>query len=148
MTKNERAKNVEGVRSSEMDIPREPEPRVNEASDAAGGGGVGGEKLCKPRKPHRCRLCNERIEIGEPCHRYSGLEPGEGYYTIYTHPECLALTKDWDDGDWECCSPGEVVRPKAGAVAGGRVDVREQSGAGSTTGQAHPLRESETQKQK
>lgn len=34
--------NAEPVRSSGLDIPREPVPRVNEASDAVGGGGVGG----------------------------------------------------------------------------------------------------------
>ena len=99
-----------------MDIPREPEPTVNEASDAVGGGGAGGEKLCRPRKRQRCRLCDGWIEIGEQCNRWSGLDPGEGYFTCHTHPECLALTEGWDWGDWECCMPGDIVRPKLADV--------------------------------
>jgi len=70
-------------------------------------------KLSRPRKPRRCRLCYGKIEIGEPCCRWEYLEPGEGYGTSYAHPECYQVTIDskWDEGDWECCSPGDVTRP-------------------------------------
>lgn len=71
-------------------------------------------KLCKPRKRHYCRLCGTTIAIGEPCCRWSNVESGEGYQTSHTHPECYQYTVDhkWDDGDWECCFPVDIERPK------------------------------------
>lgn len=68
--------------------------------------------LCRPRKVQRCCLCGERIEVGEPCERWSGLDPGEGYRTAHAHPECLELTVLWDDGDWESHISGDIQRPK------------------------------------
>ena len=70
-------------------------------------------KLCKPRKRHRCRLCWQIIEINEPCCRWSGIEPGEGYRTEHAHPECYqdTLDQNWDEMDWECCMPGDLERP-------------------------------------
>jgi len=70
-------------------------------------------KPCKPRKAHHCRLCAGEIKIGELCCRWGYLEPGEGYGTSHAHPECYQVTLDskWDDGDWECASPGDVYCP-------------------------------------
>jgi hypothetical protein len=70
-------------------------------------------KPCKPRKAHHCRLCAGKIEVGELCCKWEYLEPGEGYGTSHAHPECYQVTLDgkWDDGDWECASPGDVSRP-------------------------------------
>lgn len=71
------------------------------------------DNLCIPRKPHKCRLCGQRIEVGESCLRWSGLTPGEGYFTSHAHPECYAETVKykWDSGDWECSLPGDMERP-------------------------------------
>lgn len=70
-------------------------------------------KLCRPRKKHQCRLCAGDINVGEPCCRWSGLVPGEGYSTSHAHPECYQVTLDgkWDAGDWECAQPGDITRP-------------------------------------
>lgn len=70
-------------------------------------------KPCRPRKTHRCRLCAGKIEVGEQCCKWEYLEPGEGYGTSHAHPECYQVTLDgkWDEGDWECASPGDVSRP-------------------------------------
>jgi len=68
--------------------------------------------LVKTRKPHRCRLCGERIDVGESVHSWSSIEPGEGWMRGYAHPECYAETEDWDDDDWESAEPGDMERPK------------------------------------
>lgn len=67
--------------------------------------------LCRPRKHHNCRLCDERIEAGEPCHRWTGFHDGAPF-TSHAHPECYAMTVKWDSGDWECCAPGDMTRPR------------------------------------
>lgn len=72
--------------------------------------------LCRPRKRHLCRLCDEWIEAGEPCERWSGLCAGKPF-TSHAHPECYALTDDWDEGDWECCMQGDVERPNERGLA-------------------------------
>lgn len=68
-------------------------------------------KLCNPRKRHVCRLCGKFIQIAEPCCRWVTFEDGPA--THHTHPECYKLTlkQKWDDGDWECISPGDIERP-------------------------------------
>ena len=43
--------------------------------------------------------------------RWTGVEPGEGWWTVHFHPECYAITQKWDDGDWECMLPGDYDRP-------------------------------------
>lgn len=71
-------------------------------------------KLCVPRKRHVCRVCGKFIHKGEPCERWSGVEPGDGWWTCHAHPECLDQTvrDKWDDGDWETASwENEMERP-------------------------------------
>ena len=68
------------------------------------------DKLGKPRKRHQCRVCGTVIEAGEQCHIYKGVEDGEGFYTLYFHPDCWDYSRDWDDMDWDTCSPGAVSR--------------------------------------
>jgi len=70
------------------------------------------DSLCIPRKDHRCRLCNELILKGEPCERWTWLVNGIGFGTSHAHPECFAITKNWDSGDWEATSSGDIERPK------------------------------------
>jgi len=114
---------------------REQEPSTAEASEAAGGG-EREEKLHKPRKRQHCRLCGQHIAPGEPCRSWSGVEPGEGWWRSYAHPECYAQTEKekWDYGDWESCYPGDMERPKvAEAAAGGRDSASEHSGAQAPT---------------
>ena len=69
-------------------------------------------KPCRPRKQHNCMVCEERIQVLEPCCRWAGLDPGEGYRTCHAHPECYDLTQKWDGADWECNFSGDTDRPK------------------------------------
>lgn len=66
---------------------------------------------CRPRKRHLCRLCGGWIEAAELCCRWSGFQRGEGPFTSRAHAECYAATRRWDEGDWECCLPGDLERP-------------------------------------
>ena len=63
------------------------------------------DKAITARKAHECRLCGERIERGEPCHVYNGVESGVGFYSIHFHPECWRASRDFDSLDWECAPP-------------------------------------------
>lgn len=69
------------------------------------------DKLVKTRKRHRCRLCNEFIEIGEQAIARNGFESGEGPWTIHMHPECEPFSREWDCYDWEENEPGIIERP-------------------------------------
>ena len=66
------------------------------------------DKLVIPKKMHTCRVCGEIIKSGEQCHLYKGIE--DGFYTIYFHNECWDYSRDWEENDWETCSPGEISR--------------------------------------
>lgn len=68
------------------------------------------DRLCIPRKAHRCRLCDGRINIGEPCELWTGFSC-DGPFTSHAHPECMALTVGWSEADWELSEPGDVERP-------------------------------------
>ena len=68
-------------------------------------------KPCIPRKPHRCRLCGQRIEAKEPCCRWSGFDGGDGPWTSHAHPECYDDMEGEDDGTWESLMPGDCDRP-------------------------------------
>ena len=76
-------------------------------------------RLCIPRKVHHCRICDERIAVGEPCCRWKFLEPGERYGTSHAHPECYKHTirGNWDEGDWESTMPGDVSRKEVREAA-------------------------------
>ena len=55
----------------------------------------------KARKDHRCYLCNFKIHKGEVYRYWSGVHPGEGYWSSKAHQSCRAKTNKWDWEDWE-----------------------------------------------
>jgi hypothetical protein len=73
----------------------------------------GDGKNIKPRKPHRCEWCYQKIEAGEICYQYKGMWQGD-WQNWYMHLECkgsYALNFDPDG-----FTPGEGERPsKEGA---------------------------------
>lgn len=66
--------------------------------------------VVKTRKRHECRGCGENIPAGETVVCRTGVD-GDGWWTIYMHPECEIITREWDSLDWECSAPGEFKRP-------------------------------------
>lgn len=66
------------------------------------------DKLVVARKPHRCYLCGKAIEKGEKYLRRTGILEGEKFATAKMHPPCEEQTEDWDEGDWETFSPGDL----------------------------------------
>lgn len=55
----------------------------------------------KARKPHRCCLCGERINVGDTQDTRTGV--GDGVmWTMHMHPECHAYEKETGtvDPDW------------------------------------------------
>lgn len=67
------------------------------------------DKTIKPRKPHSCYVCGERIEKGETCHVYRGIGD-DGPFTSYFHHECWSVSRSWDYDDWYTFSPGDISR--------------------------------------
>lgn len=67
------------------------------------------DKVGKVRKAHQCRVCGDKIEVGEECHIYRGVAD-DGFYTGYFHDICWDYSRDWDELDWETCSPGSISR--------------------------------------
>jgi len=55
----------------------------------------------KARKPYRCCLCGERINVGDTQDRRTGISYGS-VWTMYMHPECHAYeqTPGVVDPDW------------------------------------------------
>ena len=76
------------------------------------------DNVGKVHKPHSCRICDERIEKGEKCHIYKGVEDGEGFYTLWFHHECWNYSRDFDWWDWESIFPGDVSRKEVLAGVG------------------------------
>lgn len=68
---------------------------------------------CKPRKIQACYLCGQKIDKGELCERWSGVTPGDGWWTSHAHPECYAATSEWNYDDWECHGFGDMERPNS-----------------------------------
>lgn len=66
------------------------------------------DKTVKARTKHRCYLCGRPIDAGESYLRRSGIVEGKGYLTTKMHADCEELTQDWDQGDWETFSPGDL----------------------------------------
>lgn len=60
----------------------------------------------KPRakKRHMCCLCERGIEPGAVHIARRGISDGQAI-TTRMHIACEALTKSWDEGDWECSDP-------------------------------------------
>jgi len=55
----------------------------------------------KARKPHRCCLCGERINVGDTQDRRTGISDGS-VWTMHMHPECHAYEQRPGvvDPDW------------------------------------------------
>ena len=69
----------------------------------------------KARKPHRCCLCGERINIGDVKDTRSGVSDGQ-VWTMQMHPECHAYEQRSGivDPDWyEDVSDSAFSRAKA-----------------------------------
>ena len=62
------------------------------------------------RKRRVCELCARPIAIGSPAINRSGSDRG-GFVSFYMHVQCEEKTKDWDQMDWECHSPGDGPWP-------------------------------------
>lgn len=70
------------------------------------------DKRTKARKQHRCLCCNQLILKGEVYHTRTGVEEGEGFFTMRMHLECANATSDWTTDDWETFSAGTMDRPE------------------------------------
>lgn len=68
-----------------------------------------GNRTCKARKWHRCMVCDKAIEPGDIQVTRSGVDE-EGFIRMHMHPECEEYSRDWDNGDWETHSPGDISR--------------------------------------
>lgn len=129
--------NTQGASSLQgVDTPREPEPTVNEASDAVGGGGAGGELLkwtflCDykrdGKKDARTFLWIEAVDqaaaIAEADEQVKQINSGRLGYML----------KGWHDGT-RCVEPHRAV---AGEAGGGRDSASEQNGAQGHIDEAH-----------
>lgn len=68
------------------------------------------DRTVKIRKVQICLLCNEKSQPGERMIKRFGFgDDGPG--SFYMHPECEALTDDWDEIDWETCD-GQMERQR------------------------------------
>lgn len=67
-------------------------------------------RACIPRKSHECRVCGERVKAGQPSARWSGVEPGEGWWTSHAHLICARFMDANRREDWECLGPGDYSR--------------------------------------
>jgi hypothetical protein len=70
------------------------------------------DTMPKARKPHRCYLCGEAIEIGESHVHRTGKRDGHLCSDRF-HVECEAETRSWDDTSWTCMTFGDMERPRA-----------------------------------
>ncbi len=75
----------------------------------------------KARKPHRCCLCGERIEVGDTKDTRTGISDGQ-VWTMQMHPECHAYEQRTGvvDPDWY-----EDVSDPAFSRAGARAAMKE-----------------------
>jgi hypothetical protein len=53
------------------------------------------------RKPYKCYLCGLPIAKGEKHVKRYGIIEGEGRVSTRMHIACEALTRHWEDVDWE-----------------------------------------------
>lgn len=68
-----------------------------------------GNNTVRARKKHRCDVCSETINPGDMHVTRSGA-CDEGLYRMHMHLECEDHSSDWDSGDWESHSPGDISR--------------------------------------
>lgn len=78
----------------------------------------------KARKKHRCCLCGESIAVGEIHDTRTGVDGGDGFWTMRMHPECQAYEQSPKmrdllyDSDWyEDVSEPAFARAAAKAYA-------------------------------
>lgn len=67
------------------------------------------------RKKHSCTLCGEAIEIGSKYIMRTGVNPGDGWWSMKMHPEChkLEATPGYVDWEWyEDVSEPAFERPR------------------------------------
>lgn len=67
------------------------------------------EHTVKARKERPCFFCGEPIVKGTRYLHRSGLGLND-YFTMSMHPECVAATKDWTDGDYDTFTQGTLTR--------------------------------------
>lgn len=68
-----------------------------------------GNRTIKAKKKHRCDVCDEVIIPGDTQVTRTGVSI-DGFYRMHMHPECEEYSRDWDNGDWETHSPGDISR--------------------------------------
>lgn len=62
---------------------------------------VGPDIQCVGRKPHQCDVCRGTIPVGVRHWQRTGVQQGEGFYTMHMHDPCYEEQKSWGPGDWE-----------------------------------------------
>lgn len=67
----------------------------------------------RARSLRRCDLCCEMIQPEEMRVKRFGVDSGK-FVRMDMHLECDAQTHGWDEMQWECFSPGDIIRPKGG----------------------------------
>jgi len=133
VTEDERPKNAEGVRSSELDIPREPEPRVNEASDAVAVG-ERAEKLADECELELCGYAGECNQCETPTGRtWAKMFRAEcEEVSEYVCEKCLpAYHAAYLENlaSWIAYADDEIAKEAAGEAGGGRDSASERNGA-------------------
>ena len=63
------------------------------------------ESVHKSRRDRLCCLCSCPIRAGRTYVKRFGFNDGEAV-SMAMHPECEAMTREWDEMDWETFSPG------------------------------------------
>ena len=72
----------------------------------------------KSRKRKRCTLCGEMINVGDIKDIRTGIESGEGFWTMHMHPECHAHEQrpGTVDPDWYYDSDGYPAFDRADVI--------------------------------
>ena len=79
------------------------------------------DKTVTARRTHLCYLCGRIIEKGQAYIRRSGIQEGDGYINAKMHIPCEEMTQDWDQGDWDTFSPGDLYHEIEDIQKGGEV---------------------------
>lgn len=68
------------------------------------------DRVGRVRKSGPCYFCGELLAAWEEYVERRGIEPGEGWWTMRAHPECVDATLHWADWDFESFEPGSMPR--------------------------------------